>query len=641
MALRPAGRDDRQPLRRHSGRASRAALSRSSDRELIPTLLRPALTVAMLGAIESLMSAVVADRMGGDRHNPNVELVAQGIANIASPLFGGLPATGAIARTATNIRSGARTPVAGMVHALTLLVVLLVAAPLAALHPDGRARRRSCWSSSYNMGEWHEIPELLRLTKTDISVWLVTFALTVFADLTLAVEVGMILAALLFIRRVAATTTVSLVTPDYVEAGRVHILQDKPIPPYVTVFRIHGPFLFGVTDKVAHIIDHIDRAAAGRDRAAAQHDGDRRDRAAGARGPGRPRCSASGRTLHAVRRARAARRADAAAEFHHHVGERNICPNIEAALERADGDPRGEITEIAEITKALRCLSALLGPQRDVGIDPHRAPRRRPGIRPPPARTAAAARRRRSARRAAPTPNSMRRHEAGHHERADPTPSDTPRPASVMPSDRTSAAALRGWRRAPAAAPSRWSAPRPNATPRRRARPATARTRGRRTCRPGHREAPAGHRLADHLLHRPDAADRLVADPPRRTAARAGTAAYPAGRPDRAQHHDHLLRGVEALLDIDLRPERAVEPGVARVADDPGDGEPRAVLIEAGQLDLPADRVLRRATACRHRLVHDQRSAAPRRAAAVGASRLPATLRHRPSTRKYAGVTTR
>jgi SulP family sulfate permease len=226
------------------------------DPSLMPALLRPAVTVAMLGAIESLMSAVVADRMSGDRHNPNVELVAQGVANIASPIFGGLPATGAIARTATNIRSGARTPVAGMIHAVTLLVVLLVAAPLASYIPMP-VLASILLVVSWNMGEWHEIPRLLKLTKTDISVWFVTFALTVLADLTLAVEVGMILAALLFIRRVAATTTVSIVTRDYVESGRAHILQDKQIPPYVTIFRIHGPFLFGVTDKISLITENL------------------------------------------------------------------------------------------------------------------------------------------------------------------------------------------------------------------------------------------------------------------------------------------------------------------------------------------------------------------------------------------------
>jgi sulfate permease, SulP family len=193
--------------------------------DLIHGLLGPAVTVAMLGAIESLMSAVVSDRMSKDRHNPNVELIGQGVANIASPLFGGLPATGAIARTATNIRSGAQSPVAGMIHSLTLLCILLFAAPLVRFVPMS-VLAGILMVVSYNMGEWREVPQLLKLTKTDISVWLVTFALTVFADLTVAVETGMILAALLFISRVASTTTVSQVTDDYVEDGRVHILQD-------------------------------------------------------------------------------------------------------------------------------------------------------------------------------------------------------------------------------------------------------------------------------------------------------------------------------------------------------------------------------------------------------------------------------
>src|SRR5262245_54598286 len=174
--------------------------------ELLGGLIVPAMTVAMLGAIESLMSAMVADRMSGDRHDSNVELVAQGLANVASPLFGGLPATGAIARTATNIRSGARTPVAGIVHALTLAVILLVAAPLARYVPLA-VLAAILVVVAYNMGDWTEIPELLRLTKTDVMVWIVTFALTVFADLTQAVGVGMVCAALLFIKRVADTTT--------------------------------------------------------------------------------------------------------------------------------------------------------------------------------------------------------------------------------------------------------------------------------------------------------------------------------------------------------------------------------------------------------------------------------------------------
>jgi len=231
--------------------------------DLIQGLLGPALTVAMLGAIVSLMSAVVSDRMSGDvskngRHNPNVELVAQGIANVVSPMFGGLPATGAIARTATNIRAGAKTPVAGMIHALTLLAILLFASKLVSFVPLA-VLAGILMVVSYNMGEWREIPSLLKLTKTEVSVWLVTFALTVFADLTVAVQVGMIMASLLFISRVAATTTVSQVTDDYVEDGRVHILQDKDIPEYATIFRIHGPFLFGSTDKIDIVTENLNR----------------------------------------------------------------------------------------------------------------------------------------------------------------------------------------------------------------------------------------------------------------------------------------------------------------------------------------------------------------------------------------------
>jgi len=225
--------------------------------DLILKLLSPALTVAMLGAIESLMSAVVSDRMSGDQHKPNVELIAQGIANIFSPMFGGLPATGAIARTATNIRAGAQTPVSGIIHALTLLAVLVFAAPLAKFVPMP-VLAGILFIVSWNMGEWKEIPLLLKLSKADIAVWFVTFLLTVVADLTLAVEVGMILAALMFIRKVAVTTTVTEVTDNYILESRVHILQDKNIPDYVSIFRIHGPFLFGATDKLRDISAKID-----------------------------------------------------------------------------------------------------------------------------------------------------------------------------------------------------------------------------------------------------------------------------------------------------------------------------------------------------------------------------------------------
>ncbi|HEX4650024.1 MAG TPA: SulP family inorganic anion transporter [Granulicella sp.] len=212
-------------------------------------LLPSAFTVALLAAVESLLSAVVADAMSGDHHNSNVELVAQGVANIVSPLFGGIPATGAIARTATNIRSGALTPVAGMVHALTLLAILLVAAPLARFVPLATLAA-VLFVVAYNMGEWKEIGSILRLSKTDIAVWLTTFTLTVVADLTVAVGVGMALAALLYIYRIAETTTVAPVTREYLEDGQAHILQDKEIPANATILRIHGPFLFGTTEKL-------------------------------------------------------------------------------------------------------------------------------------------------------------------------------------------------------------------------------------------------------------------------------------------------------------------------------------------------------------------------------------------------------
>ena len=224
--------------------------------DLLLTLLSPALTVAMLGAIESLLSAVVADRMSGDRHDPNVELTAQGVANIVSPLFGGLPATGAIARTATNIRSGARTPIAGMTHAIVLLLVLLFAAPLTS-HIPLAILAGILMVVAWDMGEWREVAGVIRLGPAEAAVWIITCALTVLADLTVAVEAGMILAALLSIRRVTTTTTVARVTPEYVEHGRAHSLQEHDIPDGLAIYRIHGPFLFGSTDKMLELEQYI------------------------------------------------------------------------------------------------------------------------------------------------------------------------------------------------------------------------------------------------------------------------------------------------------------------------------------------------------------------------------------------------
>jgi SulP family sulfate permease len=301
--------------------------------ELVPSLLPSILTVTLLGAIESLMSATVADRMTGDRHNPNVELVAQGVANLASPLVGGLPATGAIARTATNIRSGARTPVAGIIHALTLLVVLLVAAPLAREVPLA-VLSGILLVVAYNMGEWREIPSLLKLSKGDISVWLVTFGLTVFADLTVAVEAGMILAALLMVRKIAFTTSVTRETEEDVEAGRAHLLQDKEIPDFVAVFEIHGPFLFGALDKLSEITqrkDELPPIVILRLRNMTAIDGS----GLGALEDLADELHATGRTLILCAAREQPAKLMAQAEFDRHVGHENICKDFDVALARA------------------------------------------------------------------------------------------------------------------------------------------------------------------------------------------------------------------------------------------------------------------------------------------------------------------
>jgi SulP family sulfate permease len=303
--------------------------------DLVGPLILPAVTVAMLGAIESLMSAVVSDRMSGDRHNPNVELVAQGVANIFSPLFGGLPATGAIARTATNIRSGAKTPVAGMVHALTLLAIMLFAAPYARFIPLS-VLAGILLVVAYNMGEWREIPELLKLSRLEIGTWAITFLLTVFADLTVAVEVGMILAALVFIRKVTSTTTVSQVTDEYVREGYAHILQHKEIPSYATIFRIHGPFLFGATDKIDEILSQMSELPPIiilrlRNMTAIDATGlqalEKLAKAVHSSGRGLILCGAREQPARLMKQA----------EFEQHVGAENICHSVTEALERAKG----------------------------------------------------------------------------------------------------------------------------------------------------------------------------------------------------------------------------------------------------------------------------------------------------------------
>jgi sulfate permease, SulP family len=317
--------------------------------DLILPLIPSALTVALLAAVESLLSAVVADSMTGDRHNSNVELVAQGIANMVSPLFGGIPATGAIARTATNVRSGAKTPVAGMIHALTLLTILLIAAPLARFVPLATLAA-VLFVVAYNMGEWKEIGVILRLSAADKAVWAATFFLTVFADLTVAVEVGVALAALLYIFRIAQTTTVEPVTSEYIEEGRLHILQDKQVPQYVTILRIHGPFLFGTTDKLEEATSNLNVFAAVvvlrlRNMTALDATGlYALERLA-------DRLKKSGRTLLLCGAREQPERLLHQAEFIGHVGADNILPHVAAALERAqqiNAEFGGLGTEVAE-----------------------------------------------------------------------------------------------------------------------------------------------------------------------------------------------------------------------------------------------------------------------------------------------------
>src|ERR1051326_279551 len=212
-------------------------------------LFQPAVTIALLAAIESLLSAVVADGMIDDRHDSNQELMAQGIANILSPLFGGIPATGAIARTATNIRSGARTPVAGIVHALTLLLIILAAAPLAKFIPLATLSA-VLMVVAFNMGEWHHFTRLAKWPKSDSAVFLATFALTVLIDLTVAVQVGMVLAAVLFIKRISETTQITAVDETTETEGSHHSLIGKTIPEGVMVYRVFGAFFFGAVDKL-------------------------------------------------------------------------------------------------------------------------------------------------------------------------------------------------------------------------------------------------------------------------------------------------------------------------------------------------------------------------------------------------------
>ena len=215
-------------------------------------LIGPAFTIAMLGAVESLLSAVVADGMIGSRHRSNMELVAQGIANIVTPLFGGIPATGAIARTATNVKNGGRTPVAGIIHSLTLLLITLFLGRWAALIPLA-VLAAILVVVAYHMSEWRTFVAEFRAPKSDVAVLLATFLLTVLVDLTVAIEVGMVASAFLFMRRMAEVTNVSAVTRELRDADDIYStdpngLRRRKIPAGVSVFEVNGPFFFGAAE---------------------------------------------------------------------------------------------------------------------------------------------------------------------------------------------------------------------------------------------------------------------------------------------------------------------------------------------------------------------------------------------------------
>jgi sulfate permease, SulP family len=217
------------------------------DWDVIQRLVQPAFTIAMLAGIESLLSAVVADGMIDDRHDSNQELIAQGIANVASGVFGGIPATGAIARTATNIKNGARSPVAGIIHALVLLLIVLIAAPLAKDIPLATLSAVLIFVA-YNMGEWHQFKRMTRWPRSDAAVFLTAFLLTVLIDLTVAVGVGMVLAAALFMKRISETTQIT--RDEEFPEPEAEKVTTMDVPEGVQVFRLFGAFTFGAADKL-------------------------------------------------------------------------------------------------------------------------------------------------------------------------------------------------------------------------------------------------------------------------------------------------------------------------------------------------------------------------------------------------------
>ena len=312
------------------------------DWEAIKNLFPVAVTIAALGAIESLLSATVADGMISDHHNSNTELIALGVANMVTPIFGGIPATGAIARTMTNINNGGRTPVAGMIHAVVLLLILLFLMPLARFIP------MACLAGvlvvvSYNMSGWRSFTALLKNPKSDVIVLLITFVLTVIFDLTVAIAVGLLLACLLFIKRIMETTEITAIKEEIHVEDEAGIMHDESItiPAGVEVYEINGPYFFGVATQFEELMSEF------RDKSKVRVIRMRKVPFIDSTGIHNLSnfCEMSFKNKIVVVLSGVNPQVHSAlhkAGFYDLVGEKNICPNINVALSRAEEIMKGE-----------------------------------------------------------------------------------------------------------------------------------------------------------------------------------------------------------------------------------------------------------------------------------------------------------
>lgn len=312
------------------------------DWEAIKNLFQVAVTIAALGAIESLLSATVADGMISDHHNSNTELIALGVANMVTPIFGGIPATGAIARTMTNINNGGRTPVAGMIHAVVLLLILLFLMPLARFIP------MACLAGvlvvvSYNMSGWRSFTALLKNPKSDVIVLLITFFLTVIFDLTVAIAVGLLLACLLFIKRIMETTEITAIKEEIHVEDEAGIMHDESItiPAGVEVYEINGPYFFGVATQFEELMSEF------RDKSKVRVIRMRKVPFIDSTGIHNLSnfCEMSFKNKIVVVLSGVNPQVHSAlhkAGFYDLVGEKNICPNINVALSRAEEIMKGE-----------------------------------------------------------------------------------------------------------------------------------------------------------------------------------------------------------------------------------------------------------------------------------------------------------